>query len=421
MGGDNSGIVYIRVILKEDAVTQVDRRRKVQKTVRNIVAMVTLVVVVAGCTSIGPGKLVSTHQGYNDAVQLAESRELLLNIVRLRFGDPIQFLAVSQINAQFSVSVGASASATGGAGTAGGNVGYSDSPTITFTPRGDDQFGRDILYPVSLYDAVTYSTRGGVYDGLLFTLITSGINDAPDVPGPNGELYRQRIEAVGKLLEGDLAWVAKSKRYVPKSSIAVPVENITAFDHVWATNNGYLWADAEAMIGPEGAGKALMSFEYHTPLIAIRDPDDPETQGYLRTLGVVPGHREYEIRAVNDEVHLGRPPTFIFVGFRSLKEIMGIASEYVEIPAELAARGIAPPPRYQQTGMQKLSFKVRSSKDEPQGTPYKVSLHDHWFFIDMTDHKSKALMEALFSLFYSQIGASKPGDPILTLPLSPSP
>jgi hypothetical protein len=100
---------------------------------------------------------------------------------------------------------------------------------------------------------------------------------------------------------------------------------------------------------------------------------------------------------------------------------MGIASEYVEVPPELAARGIAPPPRYQQTGMQKLSFKVHSSKDEPQGTPYKVKLHDHWFFIDMTDHKSKALMEALFSLFYSQLGASKPGDPILTLPLSPSP
>ena len=88
---------------------QVDRRRKVQKTVPNIVAAVALVAVVAGCESIGPTKLVGTHQGYNDAVQLAESREMLLNIVRLRFGEPIQFLAVTQINAQFSVSAGASA------------------------------------------------------------------------------------------------------------------------------------------------------------------------------------------------------------------------------------------------------------------------------------------------------------------------
>jgi hypothetical protein len=401
------------------------QKKKPRKALKKVVSIVAAVALTAGCASIGPDKVVSTHQGYNDAVQLAESRELLLNIVRLRFGDPIQFLGVSQINASFSVSAGASATAAGigaaggATSTLGANVGYSDSPTITFTPRGDDQFSRDILLPVHLYDAITYSNRGGVYDGPLFALITSGINDAPDVPGPNGDLYRARIEAMGKLIKGNLAWIAKGKRYVPKSSIPVAIDTITAFDHVWATNNGYLWADAEPMIGPAGRGKALMSFEYHTPLIAIRDPENPETQEYLRTLGVVPGSREYEIRSVNDEVALGRPPTFIFVGFRSLKEILGIASEYVEIPAELESSGIVPPPRYGQTGEQKLSFRVRSSKDEPQDTPYKVSLHDHWFWIDQDDHKSKALMEAVFSLFYSQLGASKPGDPILTLPLSP--
>ena len=68
---------------------QVDRRHKAQKTVPSIVAAVALVAVVAGCESVGPDKLVGTHQGYNDAVQLAESREMLLNIVRLRFGDPM--------------------------------------------------------------------------------------------------------------------------------------------------------------------------------------------------------------------------------------------------------------------------------------------------------------------------------------------
>ncbi len=54
----------------------------------------------------------------------------LIKIVRLRFG-------VTQINAQFSVSAGASADAQniGGSGvavgSAGGEVGYSDYPTLT--------------------------------------------------------------------------------------------------------------------------------------------------------------------------------------------------------------------------------------------------------------------------------------------------
>ena len=386
-----------------------------------------LTAIFLGCASVGPDKLVSTHQGYNDAVQLAETREMLENIVRLRFGDPLQFLGVTQINAQFSVSVGATAGAgniggSGGAvGSASGNVGYSDSPTLTFTPRGDDQFIRDLQLPVHLYEAMSFTNRGGVYDGAVFALITSGVNDAPDLPGPNGDLYRARMEALGTLLEGDFAWLAAGKRYVPKSTIPVDMDEITSFDHVWATKNGHLWVDAEPMIGPAGRGKALMAFEYHTPIMVLRDPEDPETQEHLRTLGLVPGSREYEIRAVNDEIALGRGPTFIFVGFRSLKEIMGIVSEYVEIPPELEARGVVPPPRYLTTGERQLGFKVRWSKEEPQNTPYRVSMYDHWFWIDQTDHDSKALFEALNILFYSQLGGSEKGDVTLTLPLGVGP
>jgi hypothetical protein len=126
-----------------------------------------------------------------------------------------------------------------------------------------------------------------------------------------------------------------------------------------------LWIDAEPVIGSAGRGKALMALEYHTPIIVVRDPENPEARAHLRTIGVLPGSREYEIRAVNDQIALGRGPTYIFFGFRSLKEIMGIASECVQIPPELDARGIAPPPRYQRTGERRLAFKVHSSKDEP--------------------------------------------------------
>jgi hypothetical protein len=404
-------------------VIQVHERRKVQKTVRSIVAAVALASV-AGCTSIGPGKLVGTHQGYNDAVQLAETREMLENIVRLRFGDPLQFLAVTQINSQFTVGAAASGGAAGGGGATGslgGQISYSDSPTLTFTPRGDKHFVRDLLLPVDLFQIITFANRGGVYDAPLFGLITSGINDAPDVRGPNGDLYRARLNAMRELVGGDLGWFAAGKRYVPRSTIPVAIGDVTAFDHVWATNNGYLWIDAEPMIGSAGRGKAVMALEYHTPIIVLRDSENPEAHEHLRTLGVVPGSRVYEIRAVNDEVAFGRPPSFIFVGFRSLKEIMGIASEYVEIPPELEARGVVPPARYLQTGERQLAFKVRASRDEPEDTPYKVSMYGHWFWIDLTDHKSKALFEALNTMFYSQLGRSESGAPILTLPLSPSP
>jgi len=66
-----------------------------------------------GCSSIGPRKLVSSHEGYNDAVQLTVTREVLKNIVRIRYADPMQFIMVSTINAQSSISAGANVAASG--------------------------------------------------------------------------------------------------------------------------------------------------------------------------------------------------------------------------------------------------------------------------------------------------------------------
>ena len=74
--------------------------------------IVSMIFMTVSCTTIGPQKLVSSHTAYNDAVQLTITREVLVNIVRSRYTDPMQFMRVSAINAQFSVSVGAS----GGAG-----------------------------------------------------------------------------------------------------------------------------------------------------------------------------------------------------------------------------------------------------------------------------------------------------------------
>ena len=110
------------------------------------IAVVLGAVLLASCGKFGSRKLVSTHTAYNDAVQLTVTREVLTNIVRARYSDPMQFVKVASINAQFSVSVGGSAGVAGGAGAVagrgGGTIGYSDSPTITYVPS----FGCNAFY-----------------------------------------------------------------------------------------------------------------------------------------------------------------------------------------------------------------------------------------------------------------------------------
>ena len=125
-----------------------------------LIAVLFVPVLLASCGKVGARKLVSTHTAYNDAVQLTATREVLTNIVRARYSDPMQFVKVASINAQFSVSVGGSANVAGGAGAVAGGgagtIGYSDSPTITYVPASDNAFYKSLDSLLALDEGVGF-------------------------------------------------------------------------------------------------------------------------------------------------------------------------------------------------------------------------------------------------------------------------
>ena len=113
---------------------------------------------VSGCT-IGPSALRGGRPEYNRVIQQTEKQELLLNIVRLRYGEHIKFLQVSSIVSTLSVGASATANATVPFGTqtrldvvsganiatVGGGLNYSETPTITYVPVEGQQFANQIL------------------------------------------------------------------------------------------------------------------------------------------------------------------------------------------------------------------------------------------------------------------------------------
>jgi len=113
---------------------------------------------VTGCTLRGPDTMRVSRLEYNEAVQISEQRELLLNLVRLRYTDPPEFLAISSISTQMNFEAGASVGGVFGEVeesnsaflSPGASVGYSESPTITFVPRRDSEFTRQLVAPVEL-------------------------------------------------------------------------------------------------------------------------------------------------------------------------------------------------------------------------------------------------------------------------------
>jgi len=114
--------------------------------------------VLSACTLRGPTFTPVSHAAYNEAVQEGEQREVLLNIVRLRYLDRPEFLAITSISSQMHFEAQASLMGSFGddqdLGTSlivpGASVAYSESPTVIFSPQADQEFIRRLASPVGL-------------------------------------------------------------------------------------------------------------------------------------------------------------------------------------------------------------------------------------------------------------------------------
>jgi hypothetical protein len=102
-----------------------------------------VVLVLSGCTGIGPTTISRDRFDYTAAISDSWKRQMLFNMVRIRYGDAPVFLDVSSVISQYQIagqiSVGATFnnnpwSASEFLGTTGN---YVDRPTITYTPLGN--------------------------------------------------------------------------------------------------------------------------------------------------------------------------------------------------------------------------------------------------------------------------------------------
>src|SRR5262247_3101232 len=112
----------------------------------------------AGCQMPGPAALGVGRGAYNDVIARTGSEQTLGLIVRLRYSDPIGLLTVSSITAglKFSaeskseVGFGPRANYAGALVPFSADIGYEDSPTITYAPVDGQAFLREWLMPATM-------------------------------------------------------------------------------------------------------------------------------------------------------------------------------------------------------------------------------------------------------------------------------
>ena len=161
----------------------------------NLINLCLLLFALSGCATLGPRSISMGRADYNEAINKTEDEQMLLSIVKGRYGDTYSLLSVSGVaaNVRFSTIAGVQAGFgptshyDGNLVPFSGGLAYEENPTITYTPVQGEQYLRQLLSPLPL-NLLVLIVRSGTNTAATLTLLTNRINDMrnPDfLVGPN--------------------------------------------------------------------------------------------------------------------------------------------------------------------------------------------------------------------------------------------
>lgn len=144
----------------------------------------------SGCGFHSQRVLKDASLGFNAVLHHTVGEQMLLNLVRLRYGEGPIFLEVASISTQhsFSGNAGASASIKEAMPDSYGvslGLSYSEKPTVTLVPLQGEEFARRLLSPVPVEHIIILLNSGWRLDRVLRLCIQS-MNDIPNAPTASG-------------------------------------------------------------------------------------------------------------------------------------------------------------------------------------------------------------------------------------------
>jgi hypothetical protein len=379
-----------------------------------ILASCLLLLLISGC-SVGPQMLQGIYLSYNDRVRATADEELLLNIVRLRYLDTIEFLAINSISAQasFNVSLGAEIAPNDtDSSLVIPELNYSDRPTFSFSPQRGKEFAKRLVEPIKI-DTLAYLAASDWPIKILMQLLVKEINGIVNESYGDIKSFYKIAETLGDLQKKHKLLVAFTEHQKP---VSAPIEKslLKASDLISAAKAGYTFI-------PDTDGLHMrLSQPKPQPIMLLRTTA-LESQDILKQLGVMKTDDEpIELRA-GSKHHL-HSSTYSNINLRT-RSVLG-AIVYL-------TQGVTPPQSHIDRNLtfstwpfpgpdnDKIDqvFKVQASSSRPQAS-VAVQYRGHWFYIDETDLTSKATFLVLSEIYrLSLVGSDQSQAPLLTLPL----
>jgi len=336
------------------------------------------VILLCGCASFGPRTISPDRIEYIQEIGESWKKQMLLNIVKLRYFDPPTFLDVSSIINQYGMENQVNAdmrwywpipSASSGYNSGvGGYSRYSDKPTITYTPLSGQKFTKNLLTPIPPAAVVSLIQSGWPID-MIFALTVKTVNGVTNSPREKDSGNDQK----------DFNRLVLAMRTVQRAGVTdIRLEKVN---------------DKEAVVFviSDAVNKEMYREETET------------IRGILK---INPGISSYKIvfgalSKQDDEIALLT---------RSMLEIMLEMGAMVEVPADHVAEK-----RVKETvpffGEEWMRTRIHSSRDKPADVFTAIRYQDYWFWIDNKDIDSKrnfALLMIFLSLTESEQKASAP-------------
>lgn len=399
--------------------------------------MVVLIFAATGCAT-GPRELSRIRQPYNEAVQRTGSEQMLLNLVRLKYRDPPEFLAVTAIADQTvldgGVDVGATIPEAGFLGLGVGSfLNYGKRPTFSISPLTGAEFQRGLREPISLSTLALLTQSGWGSDRVQRMVIKkiNGIDNASSAGGPTPELkpdfekFQHMAFLLRSLQQRQLVELApRHRKDVLASDLSF--DQITNEEVMFATQQGYSLVEIDGRPGGFEFSKQVddLALWFH--------PDawnTPEAQELAFLLQVSPGARNYVIKSASLEegqlaLFWNRPAEAwqeLLITQRSVLEIMNYLSQAVPAPIEHINQGKVTITRDAEGNVfdwNRLTdglFRVCVSEKRPPAGVASVAVpyEGYWFYIAGNDLTSRATFSLLQEIYNIEVRGGDKGIPFI--------
>lgn len=367
----------------------------------------------AGCT--GPKRLSDGHLVYNEAVRRAADQELLLNIVRLRYLEPLEFLATTSINStlSFSVSLDASVGRSGSATSSGAglNARYSSTPTFSFVPQRGEAFASRLTEPIALDDLVLLVSANRDAHTIL-RLLVSWMNGLDNREGSVDPGFVESTRTLTELLHSGRALIGF--REVERDvTPPMPAEQVSPAAMLQAHGAGL---DVRTRAGGR---EIVFTTTERRPTLFV-EPEATERAPLIERLGLDAANSEFPIEERAPGAG-GERTAAIELETRSLLNAMAFLSQGIQVPEGHLASGLASTgwahPANDGVPMVDL-FRVSSAPREPEDAALAVRYQGTWFYIRETDEATKRTFFMIAEAFRLALEHDTSRAPVLTLPVA---